>query len=112
MTRRQAIAIGSCVWAAVGAAVAFPALGSAGSDARVIVGLASTFGPLAAVAAAWLVVRGHDRAAGALLLVSVLTPTYFAYVLNLPALGVGLALVVVRREIVEPLSRELDAYAR
>ncbi|MBV8690789.1 MAG: hypothetical protein JOY57_03965 [Actinobacteria bacterium] len=99
MTRRHAIAVGSCIWAAAGAAVAYSALGSVDGDARLIVALASTLGPLAAAAAAWLTVRGRIRAAGALLLVSVLTPTYFAYVLNLPALVVGLALVLAPRSV-------------
>ena len=99
MTRRQAVATGSLVWAAAGAAIALPSVGSADGDARLIVGLASTLGPLAAVAAASLILRGHDRAAGACLLVSVLTPTYFAYVLNLPALVVGLTLVAARHPL-------------
>src|SRR5262245_9225180 len=98
MARRRALAIGACVWAAVGAAVAFTALGSVNADARLIVGVASVVGPLAALCAAWCVLRGRARAAGALLLVSVLTPTYFAYVLNLPAFVVGVALTAFGEE--------------
>lgn len=82
------------MWAGVAAAVAFGSLGQVNDDARVLVGAASIFGPLAAVAASRLLARGSDRAAGALLLVSVLTPTYFAYVVNVPALVVGLALLI------------------
>jgi hypothetical protein len=97
MTRRRAIAVGSLIWAAAGGVIALTALDSVGANARLIVGLASTLGPLAAIAAAWLILRGHNRAAGALLLLSVLTPTYFAYVLNLPALVVGLVLLIAPR---------------
>ncbi len=37
----------------------------------------------------------HDRVAGMLLLMSVATPTYFAEVMNLAALGGGIALLVL-----------------
>ena len=94
MDRRRILQIGVLVWAAIGASVALASLGSVNADARLFVGAFSVAGPLAAVGAAWLLGRGADRAAGALLLLSVLTPTYFAYVLNLPALLLGLALVV------------------
>ena len=61
---RQVLVIGSIVWAVVGAAVA------------------------AAVALR----RGALRWAGVFLLLSVATPTYFAWALNLPALVIGLRL--------------------
>jgi hypothetical protein len=82
------------VWAVVGAVVALPALSMVTADARVIVGAASVLGPLAAAGAAVALQRQRDRLAGALLLVSALTPTYFAWVLNVPALVVGVMLLV------------------
>jgi hypothetical protein len=88
------------VWAGVGAAVALGSRGEVNSDARLLVGAASVVGPLAAVGAAWLLTRGADRPAGVLLLVSVLTPTYFAWVLSVPALVVGLALLAAPRAVV------------
>jgi hypothetical protein len=63
-------------------------------DVRVPVGIASVAFPLAAALAYVALVRRRARAAGLLLLVSVLTPTYFAWVLNVPALLVGSALLL------------------
>lgn len=100
MGRRAVLEVGALVWAGVGAAVALGSLGEVNSDARLLVGAASVVGPLAAVGAAWLLARGADRTAGVLLLVSVLTPTYFAWVLNVPALVVGLALLAAPRAVV------------
>ena len=54
---------------------------------------------MAAVAAAGSLGRHHDRLAGALLLVSALTPTYFAAIVNVPALVLGLVLLVAPRTI-------------
>lgn len=91
---RQTLSIGSAVWAAIGAAVALSQVGAANPDARWLVGAASVVFPAAAVLAALAVRRGALRVAGALLVVSVATPTYMAYPLNLPALVVGLALLM------------------
>lgn len=93
MERRQLLAVGSLVWAVVGAAISFGALQSVNPDARLFVAFASVAFPLCAVGAAFVLRGGHDRAAGALLLASVATPTYFAYPLNLPALVLGAALL-------------------
>lgn len=99
---RRAFVVGSLVWAVVGAGIALSALfvGDFERRALVIVTAASILGPLAAVGAAWCFRRGDNRRAGALLLVSVLTPTYFAAVVNVPALVVGLA------EVIRPCSKE------
>lgn len=105
MDRRRVLQLGAIVWAVIGASVALVSLGGVNADARLLVGVFSVVGPLAAVGAARLLARGADRAAGALLLVSVLTPTYFAYVLNLPALVVGLALVVAPRAVLQGSER-------
>lgn len=94
MSRRRMVQVGCLVWAITGAAVALASLRDVNDDAKVLVGMASVLFPLAAVAAAVALDRRHDRLAGVLLLASVATPTYFAYPLNLPALIVGLALVV------------------
>lgn len=95
MNRRRIIEMGSLGWAIVGAAVAFAALPDANDDARLLIGVASIAFPLCAVAAALVLRSGGDRAAGLLLLASAATPTYFAYVINVPALVVGLALLAV-----------------
>lgn len=94
MTVQRAAEIGSVAWAAVGAAVALAALPDVNNDARLLVGLASVVFPLCALGAAVLLRRSQLRAAGLLLLVSAATPTYFAYILNIPALVVGLVLLL------------------
>ena len=93
MEKRRVVQVAILVWAAVGAAIALPALGSVNVDARVFVGVVSVLGPLAAVGASRMIGRGADRPAGALLLVSVLTPTSFASILHVPALVLGLLLL-------------------
>jgi hypothetical protein len=92
--RRRVVAAGSVVWAAWGATIALSSLGSADRDALALVVLASVLFPLCALGGALVLRSGRDRLAGFLLLLSVATPTYFAYPLNLPALVVGLALLV------------------
>lgn len=108
MDRRRAVQVGAVLWAAVGAAIALASLDGVNADARPIVGVASILGPLAAVLASRSVARAADRVAGGLLLMSVLTPTYFAYVLNLPALVIGIALLAVPQVV---LPRRRDATA-
>jgi hypothetical protein len=91
---RQALIIGSAVWAVVGALVAISAVPDVNPDARWLVGVASVIFPAAAAAAAVALRRGALRWAGVLLLISVATPTYFAWALNLPALVAGLGLTL------------------
>ena len=94
MTRRQVVVVGSCLWAVMGASVALAALPNVNEDARVAVALASVAFPLCALGAAVALGRHRDRFAGLLLLLSVATPTYFAYALNVVPLIVGLALML------------------
>lgn len=100
MMTRQVIRVGAVAWAAAGWALALLSRGSVNQDAWAIVGTAALLGPLAALLAASAVARHQDRLAGLLLLVSVATPTYFAWVLNVPALLVGLGLVVAPAAII------------
>lgn len=98
MHRHHSLVYGILAWAAIGAIVAFGSLGSVNDDARVLVVVASVVGPLLAVGSARQFSLRRDRLAGALLVVSaVVTPTYFAYALNLVPLGAGLYLVVAPR---------------
>lgn len=91
---RRLVVIGSAVWAVVGAAIAAASVSNVNDDAKLLVGMSSVLFPLCAVGAAVALDRRRDRLAGALLLVSVATPTYFAYALNLGALVVGAVLLV------------------
>jgi hypothetical protein len=94
MTRRQIAAIGSIAWAVIGAALALAAIPKVNDDAKMLVGLASVAFPLCALGAAVALDRRRDRLAGALLMISVATPTYFFFPLNLVPLLVGVALLV------------------
>jgi hypothetical protein len=100
MIPRPVIRVGAIVWAAAGAAVALLSFGSVNEDARVIVGSATLLGPLAALLASTAVGRCQDRLAGLLLVISVATPTYFAWVLNVPALVVGLGLLAAPTAVI------------
>jgi hypothetical protein len=92
---RRVLQVGTLVWVVAGGAVALSSLGNVNDDARQAVGVASVAGPLLGAWAALLMGRLADRSAGVVLMLSaVLTPTYFAYVLNLPALLVGAVLAV------------------
>ncbi|MDQ1367147.1 MAG: hypothetical protein QOE57_3189 [Acidimicrobiaceae bacterium] len=82
------------MWAAVGLAIALPAVTSADPDSRLIIGVVSVVLPLAAALAAVAISGGRYRLAGLLLLLSVATPTYFLWVVNIPALIVGCGLVI------------------
>ena len=98
MVERQVLRAGAIGWAVIGLVVALASFPRTNSDSVLLVGVASVAFPLAAAIASVALGAGRDRAAGLLLLVSVATPTYFAWVLNVPALLVGLALLVVPRK--------------
>jgi hypothetical protein len=88
------VQIGALVWASTGFAIALASLSAVNPDARPIVALATTLGPLAAIGSVIQLARRADRTAGALLVASLVTPTYFAWVVSVPALLVGLWLVL------------------
>jgi hypothetical protein len=94
MIERRAVQAGAAVWAVVGFSVGFVALRDATSTGRFLVLAAWIVGPAAALLASVSVANHRDRLAGALLLTSVVTPTVFAWVLNVPALLIGLALLI------------------
>jgi hypothetical protein len=108
MRRRRSLEIGSTLWALLGAAIAITALGDVNADAKILVGVASVLFPLCALGAAFELRHQRDRFAGVLLLLSVATPTYFAYPLNLPALVIGLVLVT-KRNFAGRADREMAA---
>jgi hypothetical protein len=103
MVNGQALRVGALAWAVVGLVVAIASIGRVNPDARVAVSIGSVAFPGAAALASLALTRRRDRTAGLLLLVSVATPTYFAWVLNVPALCFGSALLlspnlIVRRQ--------------
>ena len=99
MIKRRALQVGALVWAAVGYVIALTALRRVNDDAVVLVAAAAAF-PLAAGAASLALGRGRDRLAGVLLVASAATPTYFAWVLNVPALAIGFGLMMAPTVVV------------
>lgn len=100
MSRSQVLRAGTLVWVVAGAAVALGSLGDVNDDARLFVGAASVIGPVLGVGAAVQLGRYADRSAGVLLLLSaLLTPTYFAYVINIPALVIGVMLALAAHRV-------------
>lgn len=89
------------VWATVAFSIALAGLKDIDSPPVVLI-VASVVGPLAAVAAAMMLSHGADRSSGLLLLVSVGTPTYFAWFLNVPALVLSLMLLVWGKALLPP----------
>ena len=102
MARRRSLEIGAVVWAIVGLWVGLAVAGASNADAKVLVYSAAILGPAAALIGAVALERHRDRSAGALFLISVVTPTVFAWVLNVPALIVGVWLLAAPRSILRP----------
>lgn len=90
---RRVLVVGASMWAIVGASVALIPLPSVNADARLLIGTMGVLFPGCAAAAALAAAKRRERLAGALLLLSVLTPTYYFYVLPIPALIVGVILL-------------------
>lgn len=82
------------IWALTGAAVALFTFGDVNEDARLFVAGATVLGVGAALLSAWSAARSRHRLAGALLIGSaVVTPTYFAWPLNVVPLVAGVVIV-------------------
>lgn len=111
MSRQRAVQAIAIWWAVTGVAVAVLTFGNVNDDARWIVAGAHFAGFVSAAASAWLLRRTASRTAGALLVVSALiTPTYFAWPLNLPALLVGVAVLASPATFTG--TREAEAFDR
>lgn len=102
---RRALIIGAAIWVVVGAAVALIPLPSVNADARLVIGVMGVVFPACAAAAGLALHKHRDRLAGGLLLLSVLTPTYYLYVLPIPALIFGVALLIAPAKLIKELER-------
>ena len=91
--RHRGLAVGCAVWALVGLLIASAGFGTVNDDARLLVLGATAVGVGAALLAARLLLRGRPRWAGLCLVVSVVTPTWFAAAINLIPLLTGLILL-------------------
>ena len=102
MDRRRLLGLMAMAWAGAGTGIAWVGLSRVNPDARLVVAAASVTGPGVAVCASWALTNGADRVAGALLVASTVTPTYFLWALNLPALVVGLVLLTLPGAVLRP----------
>jgi uncharacterized membrane protein len=85
--------------ALIGVTIAWRAIGDVNADAKRRVAVASTVLPLCAVAAAVLIKRRRNfGVAGALLFLSIGTPTYFAWAPNIIPIVLIIGLVVAVRK--------------
>lgn len=91
--QHRGLAVGCAIWAILALAIASMGFGSVNSDARLLVFAATAVGVGSAVLAARLLLRGRSRWAGLCLVISVVTPTWYAAVLNLVPLTAGLILL-------------------
>ena len=97
MPDSRIVQVGATAWAMVGFGIAAMCLAAVNPDARLIVGVASEVFPVCALAAGVAAAHRRVRAAGALLLLSAATPTYFVWPINLLALAAGAALLLAPR---------------
>lgn len=93
----QRLAPFAWVWAGIAAGIALPAISSSTPDSRVVVAAASIILPAAAAAAGLALRYRRVGLACGLLALSVGTPTYFAYMVNLIPIGIIIATVVDAR---------------
>ncbi len=93
--RRSWLSVFSAAWAGVAVAFAFGTASSVNPDARGLFALVAVLTAGAAVMAARLLIApARRRLAGLLLVVSAAAPTSFAWVVNVPAMLVGLFLLL------------------
>ena len=94
MVEKWVLQVGAVLWAMGGFAVAAISIVGVDGGVPLLVLVATVLFPLCSLLAGLAIAHDRPRWAGALLLLSVATPTYFAWVLNVPALVVGAALLV------------------
>ncbi len=90
--------VGAGIWGGLGAVLSWPGIRDANAGAKRWILLASIALPLCAIGAALLVKRrAHLGVAGLLLCLSIGTPTYFAWVLNVIPILLIIAVVIAVR---------------
>jgi hypothetical protein len=97
---RRALTVCAIVWSVLGFIVGLTALPSVNADAVVLFAVACAVGPACALFAALALRNLRDRLAGVMLAISVVTPSVFAWPLNLAALLVGLAVVIAPSRVI------------
>jgi hypothetical protein len=93
--RRRAVAAAVVLAATLAmTAIAVGGLATVTVDGRPIVVTATSIGLASGLGGAWFLVRGRIRLAGSLLVLSIVTPTYMAALINLVPLALGIVLLV------------------
>lgn len=92
------------LWGVLGAGVALYALSDVNADVRILLGVLSVVLPGASIAAALAIHRDQPTLAVVLLLISVATPTYFAWALNLIPLVI-VASITLSRSLARAVTR-------
>ena len=91
--------IGAALWGFVGAVIAWRGMAAVNADAKRWVGVASTALPLCSMIASLLIKRRRNLGvAGGLLLLSIGTPTYFAWAVNIIPIILIVGLVIAARK--------------
>lgn len=93
----ELLVVGCVAWALLAWAVALPAVPKVNADARLVVGILSVLLPGLALAAGFLLWRGHGALAAIALLLTVATPTYYFYSANLLPIALAIAITVRSR---------------
>jgi hypothetical protein len=93
------VGIGAILWGLLGLVIALRGLGDVNADAKVWVGAASIVLPLCAgFAGALIIGHRHRGIASGLLFLSIGTPTYFAWAVNLIPIVLIVGLVIAVRQ--------------
>lgn len=82
----------------IGGSLALVTLKASTESGRIVVAVAAAIGLGAAIGAVFAAVRGSKRQTGALLLLSAITPTSFAYLPNVVIMALGVALLLWRNQ--------------
>ena len=93
----ELLVVGCVAWALLAWALALPALPKVDADARPVVGILSGLLPGLALAAGFLLWRGHGALAAIALVLTVATPTYYFYPGNLLPIALAIAIAVRSR---------------
>lgn len=95
----RAIGIGILLWAATGLTIVIYTLDDANPDARWIIATATAIGVAAAILAAGALFNGHPILAILLLGISLIVPTYAAWMLLLlPIVLMGAIAIMTKRD--------------
>jgi len=105
MSRAQQIVVfGSAAWAIAILLIGGATFSTVNNDARLFVGSAILVAAIAALGASWLAFRDHFGSAALALVLSVVAPTYFLWVINVVPLVLAAVALRMRAHLAEDVS--------